>query len=211
MEKEKNTKTLITLMIICVCLSIVTLGLVIYDRFIRKEPEHAVLKPITIDNNQIDNTKESKCPKCESSAVSNLGEKVSSVKKMTITETNQNFKVGSKTFQIRKDDVALYVNNKKLDNEVFANFVYVTDKFAIITSESQYANYIAYALNEDGWIVVNSNGYNLDENNFKVVDGYLYAKGYEEGYDDKNQEMVYHSIDVIIKYIDNTLIVTKFK
>ena len=51
MEKEKNTKTLMILMIICVCLSITTLGIVIYDRFIRKEPEHAVLKPITIDNN----------------------------------------------------------------------------------------------------------------------------------------------------------------
>ena len=50
MEKEKNTKTLMILMIICVCLSITTLGIVIYDRFIRKEPEHAVLKPITVDN-----------------------------------------------------------------------------------------------------------------------------------------------------------------
>ena len=62
MEKEKNTKTLMILMIICVCLSITTLGIVIYDRFIRKEPEHAVLKPITIDNNdnsykKIDNSK----------------------------------------------------------------------------------------------------------------------------------------------------------
>ena len=46
MEKEKNNKTLMILMIICVCLSIATLGLVIYDRFIRKEPEHAILKPI---------------------------------------------------------------------------------------------------------------------------------------------------------------------
>ena len=58
MEKEKNTKTLMTLMIICVCLSIVTLGLVIYDRFIRKEPEHAVLKPIegTLNCPKVENT-----------------------------------------------------------------------------------------------------------------------------------------------------------
>ena len=51
MKKGNNSKTLMILMIICVCLSLATLGIVIYDRFIRKEPEHAVLKPL--DNNGI--------------------------------------------------------------------------------------------------------------------------------------------------------------
>lgn len=46
MVKDKYSKTLVVLMILCVCLSLVTLGIVIYDRFIRKEPEHAILKPI---------------------------------------------------------------------------------------------------------------------------------------------------------------------
>ncbi len=60
MENKSNNKTLMILMTICVCLSITTLGIVIYDRFIRKEPETAVLKPINTDNNsyqKIDNSK----------------------------------------------------------------------------------------------------------------------------------------------------------
>ena len=54
MEKN-NSKTLLTLMSLCVCLSIITLGLVIYDRFIKEEPEHAILKPIEIVPNTNDN------------------------------------------------------------------------------------------------------------------------------------------------------------
>ena len=45
---NKSNKTLIILMSICVCLSLITLGIVVYDRFIRKEPERAVLKPIEV-------------------------------------------------------------------------------------------------------------------------------------------------------------------
>ena len=55
MENKSNNKTLMILMIICVCLSITTLGIVIYDRFIRKEPEPAVLKPIDTNNQKDDN------------------------------------------------------------------------------------------------------------------------------------------------------------
>lgn len=46
MKKDNYSKTLIILMILCVCLSIATLGIVVYDRFIKKEPEHALLKPV---------------------------------------------------------------------------------------------------------------------------------------------------------------------
>lgn len=48
MKEAKLSKTLVVLMIICVCLSLATLAIVVYDRFIKKEPEHAVLKPLEI-------------------------------------------------------------------------------------------------------------------------------------------------------------------
>ncbi len=48
-ECNNTSKTLIILMSICVALSIITLGIVVYDRLVRKEPEHVILKPIEID------------------------------------------------------------------------------------------------------------------------------------------------------------------
>ena len=47
-EKCSCSKLLMTLMIVCVLLSVATLGIVVYDKFINNEErlEHAVLKPI---------------------------------------------------------------------------------------------------------------------------------------------------------------------
>ena len=42
-------------MIICVSLSFITLGIVIYDKFIRKEPEKTIIKPVSVDYNSMKN------------------------------------------------------------------------------------------------------------------------------------------------------------
>lgn len=71
MENKSNNKTLMILMIICVCLSITTLGIVIYDRFIRKEPEPAVLKPIDLGNQMVNDNENNDQLKKELNTINN--------------------------------------------------------------------------------------------------------------------------------------------
>ena len=56
MNKESCSRTLMTLMIICASLSFITLGIVVFDKFIREEPEKTVVKPPVAEYSQNNQT-----------------------------------------------------------------------------------------------------------------------------------------------------------
>ena len=207
MEKEKKQNLLITILSV---ITVLLLCMLIYLLFFNKKEE---LKPTECPKCQ-------ECTKCESQTcncpnnTTNLGEKVGSIKKINITDKNQTFKVGKKEYKIRKgtgdnyDKLSIndyFVKISFSTDEIGFSHAYLTDKFIIFTSDAQDGEMICYVQGENGEIVANNNEYQM--NSFKVVDGYLYAKGHVfEGVDAGSKDK-----DLLIKYIDNTLIVTESK
>ena len=199
LNQNNNSKIIITVMALII---IGLVGYIIYTKFIQKSDN---LEPKT------DNTQEQEC-NCSNSSASCLGEKITGLKKIDLTTTNQDIKIGEKTFKIRKDsEGALYVNDQKINvegSDFWPSNVYVTNKYLFATIVGQFYEGIWYAIGEEGEIGVNVHSeYTMQ--NFKVVDGYLHATGgkvYSTGYDlDVDMK------DLLIKYIDNTLIVTYAK
>ncbi len=210
MEKKKDcpNKLLTTLMIVCVTLSVVILGIISYDKFVKKDEEKVV--PVVPQATGQSSTN------CENS---NFGEKVYTVNKIDLSNINQKVTIGNKTFNLKVDNHdntqdVLYINDEVANSyHGYNNFVilvppvaYQTEKYIIFTSVGQDDDGIDYAIDENGKeIVINDNGYQM--HGFKIVDGYLHATGHifcglECDISDK---------ELVIKYIDNTLIVTEAK
>jgi len=205
MEKEKKQNIQIILLSIVIVLLV---GIMVYLLFFNKKDE---MKPV---DNQLVNTndKTCDCPKCESnskecdcSKIAYLGEKVTSVKEIKLTKTNQNVKVGNKTYKVKVDDSnKLYIDDYEAFGDIYADHLYLTDKFAFFTHIGQFNELINYALSEKGEVGISSNYCSMS--NFKIVDGYLHATGGTEiGFEEWEEK------DLLIKYIDNTLIVTYAK
>lgn len=219
MEKKKDcpNKLLTTLMIVCVVLSVVILGIVSYDKFIKKEEKRDVAPfvPAPMENNNKEITGNGQGDGTGCMPTSYNGEKVSSVKKIDLSDVNQKVTIGSKTLNLKVDkDDALYINNNVANSYKYdANHVtlvppvaYLTDKYVFFTSVGQDWDGIVYAIDENAKeIVVNDNGYQMHD--FRIEDGYLHATGHVFlGLVDDNPDK-----DLLIKYIDNTLIVTEAK
>ncbi len=170
-----------------------------------------------------DNTKECNCP----ATTTNLGEKISSVKKITLTDKNQTIKVGKESIKVRVgtgdnygylaiDDY--FVKSNFSTDEVYVDNAYVTDKFIFFTHNAQAGEMISYAYVPYGEIITNNNGYQIDDASFKIVNGYLHAMGAPfcgvDGPDEnasKEEKEKCKDHDLLIKYIDNTLIVVDAK
>ena len=109
-----NNKNIIIIVLVLIILGLV--GFIVYDKFIQKDIK---LEPGT--NMQ---EKDCNCPKCEecqkcdnnsTPAPSNLGEKVTSIKKLSLTTSNQVIKIGGKSYKIRIDnDGVLIVDDKEI-------------------------------------------------------------------------------------------------
>lgn len=212
-QKNSSNKAII---IVLVLIIIGLLGFIVYDKFLQKDT-----KPET--NMQ---EKECNCPKCEeskenenSSTSSDFGEKITSLKKITITEKNQTIKIGKKEYNVRRDnEYNLLINDNYIYKDgieigIDANengHLYLTDKFMFLTNPAQMEEYLEYAIDENGKIdIINDNF--LQMKDFKIVNSYLHASGCFAKTDEKALELYCEYSDVIIKYADNKLIVTPFK
>ena len=161
-----------------------------------------------------------KCEKCENNALqcncsnastSYLGEKITSLKKVNITNKNQEFKIGSKTFKVRKNaDNVLFINDEEAYSPLYGldyapDEAYVTDKFMFFVTLGQYKGTISYAISDKGNLGINNNDCQMD--NFKLKNGYIYAEGGAVILD--GPEIGWNEGNVIIKLINNTLIVNE--
>ena len=221
---EKKNNLYLTLSIILSVVVLLLGGFIVYDKAFKKNE----------NTNQVEQStsncpKCTECEKCESTASkcdcpvytnsSNLGEKVRNVKKIELDSTNQKIVIGSKTLNLKVDkygnqDDVLYINNAVANSYKYdTNTVtlappvaYLTDKYVFFTSVGQDWDGIVYAIDENAKeIVVNDNGYQMHD--FRIEDGYLHATGHVfRGLVDDNPDK-----DLLIKYIDNTLIVTEAK
>ena len=218
MESEKN-KGIVALIIVLVLIILGLSGYIVYDKFIqKKEPDKVVVE------------KDCNCPKCEECekceecdnkpsncncpvVSSYLGEKVTSIKKIELTKENQTIKIGNSTFKMKKDDEnKLYIDDEKVTSLEYSDgyepdFIYVTDRFVMFTNVGQFKESIGYAISEKGEVTINRNDSQMD--NFKIVGGYLHATG--GGLIESGQNIDWKDVNLIIKFIDNTLIVTESK
>ena len=164
---------------------------------------------------QCDNTPtDCNCPKCPN-YTGCLGEKISFIKEIKLTDKNQTVKVGKKEYKIRLGtevsnhsnvddfyDEYLIINNmmaiSNLDSDpISVDHTYVTDKYIIFTADGQRGEWFAYVIGEQDEIHFVFDG-NIPSdsrymNDFHVVDGYLYTD------------------EFLIKYIDNVLLVVDKK
>lgn len=217
MKKEKNALTnilLIITLIAVLCLG----GLIVYDKILKKEESYPICE-------KDDNKAKTDCPVCEKceNGVSqcncpnnsqSFGETISSLEEIKLTEKNQIVKIENQQLKIKlgtydKQSDVLAVNDyyvKKNANAVHVDRAYLTDKFMFFTGISQDGEMIDYAIDKNGYeIVVNNNQYQV--HGFNIVNGYLHTKGHifcglGGNCPDK---------DLLIKYIDNTLIVIESK
>lgn len=196
MEKENKTlqsysKTLIILMIFCVLLSVATLAVVVYDRFIDKheELETTILKPIGGSVKKNNDTFEV----------------------INMTKENQTVKIGKKEFKIKNDNSGedgdiLFINNQVVrqhGKNIYSERAYVTDDIIIFTIIGQCGEKIVYVINEDGKEISFSSQYQL--NNLHLEDGALYAQGIV------CTGEPYPKDDVVLKYANGLLNVQKAK
>lgn len=217
-KSSRNKAIIIVLVLIILCL----LGFVVYDKFIQKDTKPEA----NTQEKECNCQKCDECEKCENNTsqcnCSNesslcLGEKVNSVKKIKLTNTNQTFKIGNKEVKLKiandgeYTDV-LFVNDEAArknfgTDRVSIDEAYLTDKFILFTHYGQSNEVLSYAISEyGGEIITNFNGYQVHD--IMVVNNYLHATGhvfcgeYESG--DHCEDK-----DIIIKYFDGTLIMSE--
>lgn len=214
MEKGlENNNGLKVMLIIFILLSVILGGFILYDKVLKEENDNFIKTESSCDCEKCEKCQEFKeCDntpsQCNCPSVSILGQKISSLKKIKLTHTNQTVKVGNKEFKVKIDDDGEYLSiNDYVRGQVYADTAYVTDKYIFFTSVAQSGNVIQYAQGVEGEIGVNDNGYLINDDSFKIVDKYLHASGGAWC----GMECELPSKDLLIKFIDNTLIVTETK
>ena len=186
---------MVILIIVCITLSIITLGIVVYDKFIRSD---TILKPISGSNEENKETN------------NNDISYVKELKDIAITDVNKSVKLGNRDFKVKtgsKDnqDYVLFINDKVVskDNKfIHADKAYVTDKYILFTSAGQNGQLIVYAIDSEGKEISVKNDNQYQMNNFKIVSNILHAQGDKFCFDDCGPEH-----DIMILYIGNSLVV----
>lgn len=203
MEKN-NSKVIITILsVLVLCLA----GFIVYDKTLNSGNKTTVNAGSDQKNDNNSKANTDNCPKCEkcdnnsSNTNNNYGEKVTSLKEITLTTENQTVTIGSTKYKVRMDkDGNLFMNdvaakNSKQEN-IKVNKAYLTDKFIFFTSPTQLDDIIVFAQGEKAKIDVNNNGFSLS--NFKLVDGYVHATGHLiAGFDNftNNNVVVEYNVD----------------
>ncbi len=140
-----------------------------------------------------------------------IDDKITSLERVEITDTNKIANVGGKEFTIKQeltvDGAYLYINDVvqvPTDNEtIYADIAYVTNKYIIFTNPGQDAEIISYAIDKDGKpITVNDNDYQMHDivlaNDNLEASGHIFC-GLDGDCPDKT---------LVIKYENDTITVT---
>ena len=227
MEEKKNIVGI--LFGVFLTISVLLGGFIVYDKFIKKDNKPECEKTECNcekceecqECEKCDNTpSECKCPK-----ESNYGEKISSFKELKLTDKNQTVKIGKKEYKLKigkgNDDYepgSLYINDEMITYESYLHYgassdgiivdhIYLTDKFIFTTTTGQFGEAILYVFDGENEMFANNNYWQFDS--LKLKDGYIHATGMMDCFDGSTK--CKDNVDLIIKYIDNTLIVTPFK
>jgi hypothetical protein len=137
-------------------------------------------------------------------------DKITSVNKISINDTNQIANVDGKEFKLKNeisvDGSFLLIDDKiqSLDNgeTIYADNAYVTNKFIIFTVIAQDNESMVYVINKDGKpISFESNNYQI--HNLKVVNDHLQASGHifcgEDGdCPDVDLDIIYDSNKIVV-------------
>ncbi len=199
-KKRSCSKMLMILMVVCVLLSLATLGIVAYDKYIRSDDlEHPILKPIS-------GNKEDAKDKSNNDITY-----VNNLSNFAITDVNQSVKLGNREYKVKtgsqdKEDYVLFINDKvisKDNNFVHADQVFVTDKYALFTSAGQYGLSIVYAIDNEGNELTIKNDNQIQMNSLKIVSGILHATGNKVCFENCEPEH-----DIMVLYFGNSLIIT---
>ena len=177
------------IIVILSILLISAIGFICYDKFINTEKPPV---PTPVPSSDVDENK------------------ITSFKKVTITDNDQIINIGEKEFKIKKettiDGSFLLINNtiQYVDDmeTAYADFAYVTNKYIIFTIIGQDGELISYAINNDGKrINTNDNKYQMQD--IKNVDGTIVARGHIFcGLDGDCPD-----IELLVKYENNTITV----
>ncbi len=203
MEKNNSKIIIAILAVLVLCLA----GFIVYDKTLNSGNKTTVNAGSDQKNDNNSKANTDNCPKCEkcdnnsSNTNNNYGEKVTSLKEITLTTENQTVTIGSTKYKVRMDkDGNLFMNDVAAKNSnqknIKVNKAYLTDKFIFFTSPTQLDDTIVFAQGEKAKIDVNNNGFSLS--NFKLVDGYVHATGHlMAGFDNftNNNVVVKYNVD----------------
>ena len=112
---------------------------------------------------------------------------VSVVNKIVLTEENQKITVNDKTVNVRMFENELYVNDIKNEDIMLEGEIYVTDKYILITDDSEFGYFVNFATDETGRTINIDNKikteaeypmYNIK--NFRVENGILVGDYYND-------------------------------
>ena len=164
-EVKRNSRNKLIVVILSIFL-IGALGFICYDKFINNE-KPPVPTPTPVPSNDVDK------------------DKITALKKVTITDVDQIVNIGEKEFKIKKETTVdgsfLLIDNDirnigEMDT-VYADFAYATNKFIFFTIIGQDGELISYAIDSTGKeITINDNKYQMQD--IKLVDGNLEASGH---------------------------------
>ena len=198
---KKSTGTYKIIIFLLVLLLFGAIGFICYDKFINTE------KPPIPNNEDTTNTP---TPNNEEKENIVIVDKITKFERTEVVDTDKAITIGDKEYKVRKettvDGAYLLIDDavrERGDFETaYADFVYVTNYFAIFTTVAQDGEVLSYAIDQNGnRIITNDNEYQM--NNIKLSDGIITANGHIFcGLDGDCPDK-----ELIILYADNTITV----
>ncbi len=159
-EKKKSNTMLI---IFTIVIMILLLAIILYGVLGNKKDDPVDKEPETIVN----------------------VDKITTVDKIEITDTDKTIYIDTKEYKVKRETTVdgefLLIDDNIVERDdsttVFAQTVYVTNKFAIFTAVAQDWESVMFAMDKDGnKLTVNDNEYQIHD--LKVLDGELHASGH---------------------------------
>lgn len=188
-ENVKKNNRMVTVILLILLLA--AIGYIVYDKCIKME------KPSEMEpTNVIERVK---------------SDKITSLKRVAITDKEEEINIDGNKYKIKReisvDGAFLLIDDALKETEngstIYADYAYVTNKYAIFTVIAQDWETIVYIIDKDGkQITFEDNDYQVHD--FKIIDGNLETSGHIFcGLDGDCPDK-----ELIINYVDNSITVT---